>query len=341
MLLPKVLNNSLISMGLLEDGARTTGIPLTGGVSSDVWRADLTVPICVKRALEQLKVTRDWRVPVDRNAYEMAWFKVVADIVPQSVPKILGHDPRAGVFAMEYFPPELAPVWKDQLRNGVVESQTVQALADILCRIHGATAGDDKIASQFDSDKLFYSLRLEPYLYATAESHPDVAKQLGALAESLQENKKVLVHGDFSPKNILISEQGPIILDAECAWYGDPAFDAAFFLNHLLLKSIWNPPATARFLGGFNLFFETYLAGVSWENPAELEARVARLLPGLMLARIDGKSPVEYIETDSDKDRVRKFARKYLLEPTDSLEDLSASWLVIDCAKRLFSPGGI
>src|SRR5712691_7894425 len=107
-------------------------------------------------------------------------------------------------------------------------------------------------------------------------------------------NKRVLVHGDFSPKNILQGASGPVILDAECAWFGDPAFDVAFVLNHLLLKGAWRLQWRARYLDLFRALERAYNAHVDWEPTTALAARIAALLPGLMLARIDGKSPVEY-----------------------------------------------
>ena len=120
---------------------------------------------------------------------------------------------------------------------------------------------------------------------------------------------------------MLIGPGGPIFLDAECAWYGDPAFDLAFCLNHLLLKCLWTPAAASGFLHGFDVLTKAYLAGVSWEPSGALEARAARLLPGLLLARVDGKSPVEYLTDERDKDRVRRVARSLLAAPARRLDD--------------------
>ena len=105
-----------------------------------------------------------------------------------------------------------------------------------------------------------------------------------------------LVHGDVSPKNILVRDAGPVFLDAECAWWGDPAFDLAFCLNHMFLKSVWVPHAREGFLRCYDALSSAYLAGVAWEARAELEERAATLLPGLLLGRVDGKSPVEYLD---------------------------------------------
>jgi aminoglycoside phosphotransferase (APT) family kinase protein len=114
-----------------------------------------------------------------------------------------------------------------------------------------------------------------------------------------------------------------VFLDAECAWYGDPAFDLAFCLNHLLLKCLWVPQATAGFLACFDALAESYLAA---HGPAGLEARAASLLPGLLLARVDGKSPVEYVTEDAQKDRVRALARALLLDPPATLTAVRSAW---------------
>jgi hypothetical protein len=131
-----------------------------------------------------------------------------------------------------------------------------------------------------------------------------------------------MIHGDVSPKNILIGPQGPVFLDAECACIGDPAFDLAFCLNHLLLKCLWTPAARADFLACFDTMTAAYLAGVAWEDGEDLEARVAGLLPGLFLARVDGKSPVEYITDEADKARVRRCARALLASPPARIADI-------------------
>jgi aminoglycoside phosphotransferase (APT) family kinase protein len=118
-----------------------------------------------------------------------------------------------------------------------------------------------------------------------------------------------------------------VILDAECAWYGDPAFDLAFVLNHLLLKGAWQPQWRARYVDAFDALAAAYLSHVGWESPEKCEERAAALLPGLMLARIDGKSPVEYLTDESAKEAVRAFASKLLVDPVARLDAIAQRWL--------------
>ena len=318
----------LRTMGLLPDDAAAAGEPLAGGVSSDIWRVKLPGrgSVCVKRALPKLKVAADWQAPVARNLYEARWMSRASAAAPGAVPVLLGQDETTGTLAMEWLPPEKHVLWKTQLRDGYADPAFAAEVARRLVRIHASTAADPTIAAHFPTDAIFHAIRIEPYLLAAARAHPDLAPQLRALAATTAATRRALVHGDVSPKNILAGPGGPVFLDAECAWWGDPAFDLAFCLNHLLLKCLWTPRARAGFLACFGALAEAYLDGADWEPAAVVEARAARLLPGLLLARVDGKSPVEYLTEDADRDRVRRVARSLLATPVDRLADVSAAW---------------
>ncbi len=318
---------ALARLGLLEAGEEPGMEALGGGVSSDIWKvATRSRTICVKRALAKLKVEADWYAPIERNAYEAAWMREAASFVPEAVPDLLGQDEESGTLAMAYLPPERFSLWKDRLRQGRADPGGAAAVGDRLVRIHSASAKKPDLRERFATDKIFYDIRLEPYLVATAKAHPDREAALLRLVETTAKTKLTLVHGDVSPKNILIGEAGPVFLDAECAWFGDPAFDLAFCLNHFFLKSVWVPKGEPAYLACFDAMVERYLRGVDWEGPDDLEARTAALLPGLMLGRIDGKSPVEYLTEESDRDRVRIFARERLQVPPKGLAELRTDW---------------
>jgi streptomycin 6-kinase len=296
---------------------------LTGGVSSDIWRIDLpSGPICVKRALEKLRVAADWHAPVERNVFEARWMRHAEGFAP----RLLGQDEVSGTLAMEFLSPENHPLWKNQLRDGIADAGFAARVAEALVTIHANSAADPSIAAEFPTDAIFYDIRLEPYLVATAQAHPDRTARLLALVATTQANKKALVHGDVSPKNILCGPSGPVFLDAECAWWGDPAFDLAFCLNHLLLKCLWVPSARDGFLRCFDALATAYLHGVVWESPDALEKRAAALLPGLFLARVDGKSPVEYVTSERQKDQVRRVARALLADPPVHLAAIRTAW---------------
>jgi aminoglycoside phosphotransferase (APT) family kinase protein len=313
--------------GLVPPGSTARFDRLLGGVSSDIWlvRAD-SLAFCVKRALPRLRVAAEWRAPIERNAKEAAWIKAVASFMPGAVPALLAEDAGAGTFAMEYLRPQSFEGWKTQLQHGHVSLSTAAEVGRRLAGIHTRFARSPAAAAEFATDAIFHAIRLEPYLLATARAHPDLAAVLEMLAETTAHTKLTLVHGDVSPKNILIGPRGPVFIDAECAWFGDPAFDLAFCLNHLLLKCLWVPSAAPRLIAAFDKLAETYLGAVDWEPIEEIDRRTAHLLPGLFLARIDGKSPVEYLTAEVDKNTVRRVARSLLADPRDHLADIRRIW---------------
>lgn len=324
---PGEMMAALCRGALALPGDRPPGEPLGGGVSSDIWRVDLAQgPVCVKRALSKLKVSADWQVPVDRNRFEAAYMEVAGKVAPGAVPRLLHHDARAGTLVMPFLDPARYRLWKGELLQGHADPAVASSVGEVLARIHRATALDRDLAQRFPTDQLFHALRLDPYLHATALRHPELERQLKRLARRTAINRLVLVHGDVSPKNILVGPEGPVLLDAECAWYGDPAFDLAFCLNHLLLKCLAVPAAVPALLLCFDALLESYLEGVVWEARQALEARAAALLPGLLLARIDGKSPVEYVSEEAQKVLVREVAGELLREPVAALRLVRDAW---------------
>ena len=290
-----------------------------GGVSSDLWRVDLARgPVCVKRALPRLRVTQLWEAPVERNRYEYEWFRVAGAVAPEAVPKVIAR--AEGAFVMEYLDGARHPVWKSLLREGRADPQFAAQAGGALARIHAATTG---CAALFPTDRIFHAIRLEPYLLATGMRHPALKARFEALARTTATTKVCLVHGDVSPKNILAGPAGPVFLDAECAWYGDPAFDLAFCLNHLLLKCLWVPQAREGFLRCFEALSAAYLEGVAFQA---VEERAAALLPALLLARVDGKSPVEYLTREPEKEHVRRIARFLLAKPVSRVSEVAQAW---------------
>ena len=319
------MTDFLRATGLAAAGERPAGAALSGGVSSDIWRIDLAEStVCVKRALPRLRVAQVWEAPVERNRYEYEWFRAAARAAPAAVPKVLAQ--ADGFLAMEYLDPARHPVWKDLLRQGKAEPSFAAQVGAALGAIHAATAGSAEARGIFATDQIFYAIRLEPYLVATAARHPDLRAALEGLVERTKNTRACLVHGDVSPKNILAGPRGPVFLDAECAWYGDPAFDLAFCLNHLLLKCLWVPQSAPGFLSCFAALFASYRERISWEKPEALESRAASLLPGLLLARVDGKSPVEYLTQETQKAVVRAAARPLIARPPRELAEVLAAW---------------
>jgi len=302
------LTRFLESEGLIEPGSSFDSKMLPGGVSSDIHLVSGSGgPVVVKRALAQLKVEGTWKAPVERSAHEAAYLRVAGQLVPGFCPRLLAHDETSGYLAMEYFNPQAYPLWKTQLLAGTVDLETAGRVGDHLGKIHSAAARTPGLAEEFDTTDAFRSLRLHPYLETLPAKHPQLTDKVDRLILMLLSNRMTLVHGDVSPKNILVGGEGPVLLDAECAWWGDPAFDLGFCTNHLFLKSFLLRRNRKSLMRSVRAFIDAYVPHISWEEPDSVLQRTAALLPALMLARVDGLSPVEYLD-DDQSETVRGFA---------------------------------
>ena len=318
---------SLSAGGFLQAGEMPRLERLTGGVSSDVFRLETPQGVyCVKRALAALRVAADWRAPVERSHFEVEWLRTARELVGERVPRVLFEDPARNTFVMEFYDPQTHSVWKQDLAAGHVDIEVARQVGGLIGKVHSGTAGRRDIARRFPTGELFEALRLAPYLRHAAQAHPDLAPRLQALADRTAATELALVHGDLSPKNILCGPDGPILLDAECAWYGDPAFDLAFCSTHLLLKTVWRPAHASAFLDAASALHDAHRAAVDWEPAAQLEARAAALTGGLLLARVDGKSPVEYLVTAGERAFVRNAARRLIERPASTMAELTTRW---------------
>jgi 5-methylthioribose kinase len=331
---------ALGELGLIAEGEQFAISSLSGGVSCDVFLVDVKLrsPLVVKRALPKLRVEADWQAPVERAETEVEWFRLAAEVDPRIVPSVIAQDRSRHLFVMSYLPKARYPVWKDELAAGAVDLAFAASVGAWLARIHASTANSPSVAQRFSDKRQFHALRLEPYLLHAAARNPDVSAELRVIADCVAGAQIALMQGDISPKNILHGAETPVFLDAETACYGDPAFDLAFCLNHLLLKCVWHPEHTGRYAAAFVALNDAYRAGVNWETDDGIERRTARLLAGLLLARIDGKSPVEYIVNPRDKDFVRRQAKQFLVSPRQTLSAMLSDWLL--AARYYFTASG-
>jgi tRNA A-37 threonylcarbamoyl transferase component Bud32 len=334
--MPSWLTATLLACGLLDraDVRHVHGQMLTGGVSSDVWRVDLpTGPVCVKRALPRLRVTAVWEAPVRRYASEAAWIARAQIIEPDAVPPLLGVDHGTGAIVLGWLDPHVHPLWKQQLLDGRVDPAVAEAIGGRLGTFHSAMSAvtDSSAPDDFDHVDLFESLRLAPYFRTTAAAHPHLAARFDALCDQFGAAASTVVHGDVSPKNILVGPNGPVLLDAECACWGDPAFDVAFLLTHLLLKARHRPANAWALHDSAVRAWAAYRGATAnartttQTNDQTIEAQVAGYWAGLALARIDGSSPVEYLSTEV-RDTLRHELVDYIVEPRSTLADLDPLW---------------
>src|SRR5271167_1705404 len=269
--------------------------PLSGGVSSELYLVeDGAEKFVVKRALPKLRVKDNWFADVSRNETEWKYLEYVARLMPSTVPKLRFANPDAGYFGMEFLG-EGFTNWKQLLLAGDCRTEHATLAGKILGEIHRRTSFDISLWKQFDTTENFHQLRIEPYLLTTGNRIPELRDLFFAEAQRIEETHEALVHGDFSPKNILVSGDRMVLLDCEVAWYGEPAFDVAFCLNHLFLKSLHHAPRSLSIESMIAAFWEAYAEGRRSGKSRPVEERVVPLLLMLLLARVDGKSPVEYL----------------------------------------------
>jgi thiamine kinase-like enzyme len=242
---------------------------------------------------------------------------------PDSLPEFLFEDMAYHLFAMSAIP---APHenWKTMLLRGDLQPKHVSQFAMLLATIHEQTQGAE-FAEAFATTAYFESLRLEPYYLFAATRVPEVGPFLHRLVDETRQERLCLVHGDYSPKNILIHHDQLILLDHEVIHFGDPTFDLGFGLTHLLSKAHHVTSRRADFLEAAHLFWKVYGEQAALSHQPEFEARAVRQTLGCLLARVDGRSPLEYL-THTERTRQRTAAVELMHSPPDTLPALFASW---------------
>jgi len=297
--------------------------PIAAGVSSQLWRVDAGgKTYCAKRALPKLNVAEEWLAPVRRNAEEVRWLRFAATIAPRQVPEVIAEDPAMHVAILGWFDPARWTNWKTQLMQGLVRPAVGTEIGELLAAIHRRSAQQPELARSFDNMDLLSALRLEPFFIAPIRDNPQVEHRLLEAVDHLQRHRSALIHGDVSPKNILIHiSRPPVLLDAECACWADPAFDVAFLTAHLLLKSAH----VSRYRDWFYETIRRLIEAYEKAAPERVSERLLLLVPALLLARVDGKSPVDYFN-DRVRTKVRTHALRLLLEPSESIAALVEDW---------------
>lgn len=309
---------------------------LAGGVSNVVLL--VTLPergerFILKQARDRLRVKDEWLCPPERIWREIEVLDVCQRLIAQvgrdstgiacGVPGLLWQDRANYLYAMTAAPGD-HQTWKERLLSAGANPDGRLAIAcgRLLAALHGQSWRERAIAAQLADQTYFDQLRLDPYYRQIARVHPHLVPAIARLLESLDRHRLCLVHGDFSPKNLLVWQGHALLIDFEVGHYGDPAFDLGFFLTHLALKSVWAQERAAVYQQLAIDFWQAYrtslAAVVSVNELASLEARAALNLAGCMLARIDGKSPVDYLNA-SQRQAVRERACGWLDDPPSSI----------------------
>ena len=327
----------LLEAGLISRGQASSASAreLGGGVSNNVVRvdfADQTDSVVIKQSLPRLRVQQEWLADQARINREAAALRYLEGALPSAVlPGVVHEDPNRFLFVMTAAP-EPARTWKDDLLVGHVDAQVATKVGLALGSMHQHSAvAEDLIPpalTEFADQHCFVQLRVDPYHRATALVHPGLADSIESEARSMLDCRLCLVHGDYSPKNVMVSwtDEAPTVflLDFEVVHLGNPVFDLAFMLNHLTLKAIHQPDLAPRYNAAGTAFWSGYCSNARTfaADPVQLQFQTIRQLGVLLLARIDGKSPAEYITTDAEKSAARRLARMVLADEIQTLPEL-------------------
>lgn len=305
-------------------GAGPAGVePLSGGVSNAVLRVVTAERVFVlKQSRPRLRTRDDWFSDLGRVYREQEVMQALQPLLPPlTVPEVLFSDRANYVFAMSHAPAD-AKVWKETLLAGTADRAVGELAGAILGRMHEATARDTSLVERFRDHTVFVQLRVEPYYRRIQERRPEVAREVGAIAERMLSIKEAICHGDYSPKNILTHGQGFTLVDYETAHFGDPSMDLGFLLSHLMLKAVKHEANRQPFLELTRSFWKGYGREVRFRPLAELAARGIEHLAVCLLARIDGTSPVDYLPEEPKREAVRRLGRMLLWERPKTWEEV-------------------
>jgi aminoglycoside phosphotransferase (APT) family kinase protein len=319
-LTPETLGAYLAERGLASDPAELSIRELGGGVSNFVSLVEGPgIRWVAKQSLGKLRVKDHWTSQRERIFREAAAIRSLGSILDGAVPQVV-HVDRANFLFLMTAAPEGSVVWKKSLLEGQVRIEVAEAAGRLLAAMVRASEEDPAFKEQFADRTVFDELRIDPYYRTTAARHPEAREALEQLIEDSWNIQTSLVHGDYSPKNMLVRGDSIFLIDFEVVHWGDPAFDSAFLLNHLMLKSFYQAQYAELYFQAASAFWQALAAGLSGVRMVDFEAMTVRHLGGLMLARMDGKSPVEYIRDERVKSRVRRTARHLLAERPASFE---------------------
>lgn len=297
--------------------AHELGWGVSNVVLKVIWRAEgRSGCAIVKQSLPALRVAADWRFDRARTFVERDCLLLLARLVPGAVPEVLICDERRYLLAISCVPAG-GVLWKQALLDGDVDLEAAGRAGELLGRIHRLATCDRQAQARFADQTVLVQGRTDPYHMTAAAAHPELAPSIEAEVRRMLATRLTLTLGDYSPKNIFVYSDRVIAIDFETAHWGDPAFDVAFCLTNLSLKAYHLPGHTARLVDAAARFWTRYRDAESLRLCSE--QAVVSELGCLLLARIDGKSPVEYIVRETVKERVRALAASLILDPGDSV----------------------
>jgi len=324
---PSEIAAALRAMNLLAPGDVPRLTPLSESRDARVTRADLGWgTVCAKLAAAA-PGARYGSMCVERVDAEVRWLKLAQSAVPGCTPAVLGSLPTGGWLALEYLDATEFPTWQKHLAGGRVEPWVAAELGHLIGRLHAATAQSAAVAQHLTQHAVFHAMRVAPAFSHVAAAHPDCAWALQRIEAELSTTRVALVHGDLTPKNVLSGPRGPVLIDADCAHYGDPAVDVATLLAALWVRMASHCRLRAEYAACWDAFHCSYAAHVTWEMPERVEARATALIPALGLTALESVPFAGLDDASGVRPSVRAVARDLLIAPPGNLDALRDAWL--------------
>ena len=299
---PGVLTTYLRETGRINPTEDPSVTVLAGGVSNRTVLVERSSgeSWVVKQALAKLRVQVDWFSSPERIHREALGLRWLEEIAPkETTTPLVFEDHEHHLLSMEAVP-QPHENWKVMLLAGGLQLDHVEQFARLLGTVHRVSnSRKSEIQPLFGDRGFFESLRLEPYYIYTGTQVPEASTFIDALVTETRSRADTIVHGDYSPKNVLVSKDRLILLDHEVIHLGDPGFDLGFSMTHLLSKAHHLPTMREAFLGATIHYWQTYSATIGENDWAdELEPRAVRHTLGCMLGRVRGRSPLEYLSAE-------------------------------------------
>lgn len=324
---PSEIAAALRAMGLLAPGDPPRLVPLSLSQDARIFRVEFAGrALCVKWTQFAAGSDADEAI-ADRVEAESRWLKLARSTVADCAPAVLGILPSGGWLALEYLDETAFPSWHGRLANGQVEPWVAAELGHLTGRLHATTAQSPSVAQHFAQPAAYRALRLAPAFGRIAAAHADCAPQLQRIEAELAAAQIAVVHGDLTPENVLSGPRGPVLIDADCAHHGDPAVDVAAVLAAFCVRIAGHCRLRAEYAACWEAFHRSYAAHVVWEITDRIEARVAALVPALVLGAIESGTVAGFDGASAAGRAARDAARELLLAPPGRLGALRDAWL--------------
>lgn len=295
--------------GIISDAEPYSINYCSGGVSCPVALIETGGrTLLIKQGRARLAVKEEWLADPARTNLEGKGAAYYHKYLPETQPDVLINDEENHIFVREAIPAG-CHMWKADLMEGILDFKVARRTMEVMATVHSCSAKDPDVPHVFNNYNNIYELRVSPYIQFVAKKYPQLAKVSDEVSDLIMNTHQVLVHGDYSPKNIIVTPEREVcVVDSEPVHCGNAICDVSNFTTHIVLKSAYLRKYSAAFLNMLVDMTDTYFSSIDFADPKVVEANCMKALGMIVLARIDGKSPAEYITDEETKDLVRKMS---------------------------------